>query len=150
MTISDKLGKCCYSKAGERYGYQRYRENLSDNRVCDVCFHDTGFHEKEKENEETVAPVAPAISSSILNQVLTGQALEEESITNELSQTFSQQNSSTRSRRGAFRNFDPVFAITNYNLTQSNRNRNRREVSAREPRETLVQIILLSDVGYSL
>ncbi|SRR6266498_4101524 len=143
MTNYDKLGKCCYSEAGERCGCQRYRMNFSNEHICDVCFHDAGFHEKE--NEETIIPAVPA-ASSLLNQVLAGRALEEESIANELSQTFSHRNSSTstRSRRINQRSFDPSI------VQHTSRNRNRREVVIREPRETPIQIILLPDVGQSL
>jgi hypothetical protein len=86
----------------------------------------------------------------LLNQVLTGQALEEQSIANELSQTFTRNfsNSSIRSSRRnnrSLRNFDPVQGAAYYNMPIG-RNR-RREDSVRE---SLVQVILLPDIGYEL
>src|SRR5437868_424660 len=91
-------------------------------------------------------------SNSLLNQVLAERALEEKSIANELSQTFSHRNlanPSTRSRRnnqGSIRTFDPA-ASTNFNLIQSTSRRNRRMEVVKE---MLVQTILLPDVGQSL
>ncbi|CAB4431542.1 unnamed protein product [Rhizophagus irregularis] len=57
-----------------------------DNFICDVCFHDNGFHERESASAiptyaiptSTSTVSAPAAAqNSLLNQVLTGQALEE-------------------------------------------------------------------------
>jgi hypothetical protein len=79
---NSRLGKCYFLEAGERCGCQCYRANSQDNFICDVCFHDSGFHEREN------IPAAPAvltrgipistvsrpaaIQNSLLNQVLTG------------------------------------------------------------------------------
>jgi hypothetical protein len=143
----NKLGKCCYLEAGERCGCQRYRVNFSEELICDVCFHDRGYHEKDK---ETAA--VPATNSSLLNQVFSGRALEEEAIASELNRTFSNRNtvnSYTRSRREPITNFDPIAATTNYNITQNSRSRSRSRI-IREPKETRIQMILLPDYGHIL
>lgn len=133
-----KLGKCCLIVTGDRCGCQCYRANTSDETVCDVCWHDIGFHERGEESK-TAGP------ASLLNQVLSGQALEEESIASELSQTFSRRNfanSSIKPRRnnqGSYRTFDPTVA-------NFNNRRNRRETT----KEMLIQTILLPDFGKSL
>lgn len=157
-----RLGKCCFLEAGERCGCQCYRTNSQDNFICDVCFHDSGFHERQNISATpavsthatpTSTVSAPAAAqNSLLNQVLTGHALEEQSIANELSQTFTRRNfsnssirSSRRNNQGSLRNFDPVQGAAYYNMPIG-RNR-RREDSVRE---SLVQVILLPDVGYEL
>ena len=145
-----KLGKCCFIEAGDRCGCQCYRENISDQHTCDVCFHDAGFHEKV--DDEKPMP------NSLLNQVLAGQALEEQSIANELSQTFSRRNLANPSvgarrnlynfsNQGSSINFDPVSGATNYSLMQG---RNRRRRQEEIIRETCIQVILLPDVGFTL
>ena len=152
---NQKLGRCCYLEAGERCGCQRYRVDTRHEHICDVCSHDSGFHEKKK--EETTIPVVPAFTSaistrpavisapstsdSLLNQVLSGQALEEQSIANELRQTFTRRNLTNRTQRGSFKNFDPATTIT-----QSNRNRRREDVV----KEFLIQVILLPDFGFEI
>ena len=145
MANHDKLkfGKCCLMVTGDKCGCQCYRPHTSDETLCDVCWRDIGFHEREKE-DKTAPP-------SLLNQVFSGRALEEESIASELSQTFSHRNLSNpvRSRKnnqGSIRTFDPA-ATTNFNLIQSTSRRNRRMEVVKE---MLVQTILLPDVGQSL
>ncbi|CAG8695288.1 7573_t:CDS:2 [Rhizophagus irregularis] len=73
-------------KGGERCGYQCYRAYSQDNFICDVCFHNNGFHERGSASAiptyaiptSTSTVSAPAAAqNSLLNQVLTGQALEE-------------------------------------------------------------------------
>jgi len=135
------VGKCCRIEFGDRCGCQCYRATTSDNTLCDVCFHNIGFHERDEE-KKTATP------SSLLNQVLSGQTLEE-SIASELNQTFSHRNftsSSTRPRRGSYRTFDPATAA-NFNLSQSFNRRNRRVEAIKE---MLIQTILLPDFGESL
>src|SRR3954447_16582229 len=91
-------------------------------------------------------------SKFFLCPALAGRALEEESIANELSQTFSHRNlanPSARARRnyqGSIRTFDPA-AATNFNVIQSTSRRNRRVEST--IREAHIQVILLPDVGNS-
>jgi len=143
------IGKCCYLEGGERCTCQCYRVNTQDEYLCDVCFHDIGYHERQYRETIVSTTSTPNIStsrsSSILNQVLTGQALEEQSIANELSQTFSHRNPSIRPRRNQ-RNFDPVSGLTNYNAIHGSRNRRRGEII----RESLIQVILLPDFGHEL
>ena len=124
---NSKLGKCYFLEAGERCGCQCYRANSQDNFICDVCFHDSGFHEREN------IPTAPAVPS-LLNRVLTGQALEDQSIANELNATFTRRNlanssvrSSRRNNQGSLRNFDPVQGAAHYSMYVG-RNRRREEV----------------------
>src|SRR4051812_29440432 len=98
-------------------------------------------------------PSAISSSNSLLNKVLTRRALEEESIANELSQTFSHRNlanPSARARRNyqeSIRTFDSA-AATNFNvIIQSTSRRNSRVEST--IREAHIQVILLPDVGNS-
>src|SRR4051794_16683177 len=159
---NSRLGKCYFLKAGERCGCQCYRANSQDNFICDVCFHDSGFHERENIPAASAVPTRgiptstvsgpAAAQNSLLNQVLTGQALEKQSIANELSQTFTRRNlvnssvrSSRRNNQGSLRNFDPVQGAAHYNMYVG-RNKRREEVV----RETLVQAILLPDIGHEL
>lgn len=81
-----KTWKCCFLEGGEICGCQCYRAYSQDNFICDVCFHDNGFHERENASAiptyaiptSTSTVSAPAAAqNSLLNQVLTGQALEE-------------------------------------------------------------------------
>ena len=140
-----KFGKCCFIEASERCGCQRYRANLTEENICDICFHNIGFHEKIE--EETV--------SSITSSLLMARKVSEEFIANELNQTFSQRNTSNsfnRSRRnnqGLLKNFDPMTTAPNNNSILNRISRNRKEV-IREPWSSLIQIILLPEFGPSL
>ncbi|GES79894.1 hypothetical protein GLOIN_2v1469659 [Rhizophagus clarus] len=133
---NSNLGKCCFLEG----------ENISAAPAVSTYAIPTST------STSTVsAPVTAR--NSLLNQVLTGQALEEQSIANELSQTFTRRNfsnssvrSSRRNNQGSQRNFDPVQGAASYYNMHVGRNRGREE----SIRESLVQVILLPDIGREL
>ncbi|CAB5181155.1 unnamed protein product [Rhizophagus irregularis] len=109
-------GKCCAIESSERCGCQRFIA-LNNGKTCEVCNHHYGYHEDKEENrllsnrqrvstldelytqsnnsnitqtfdnQETDTSLS---TNSVLNQLLAGRALEEQSIANELSKTFAQ------------------------------------------------------------
>lgn len=113
--MSVSLGKCCYIEDGERCGCQRFIAFEENRKNCEVCSHHSGYHEDtevdsnrkristldelylQPNNSNIIQENNTSLPNSILNQLLTGQALEEQSIANELSRTFAQNRSSSRS-----------------------------------------------------
>jgi hypothetical protein len=88
--------------------------------------------------------------TSVLNQLLSGRALEERSIANELNETFTRNknylSTSTSSSIGTRPNFDSVLASNYYN---SNKNKRRKHMDAKI-KETCITIMVLPDVGDEL
>src|SRR5581483_10274712 len=89
-------------------------------------------------------------NTSILNQLLTGKALDEQAIANELSSTFirnknhlTASSTSSINTRGTRTNFDPS------NYDDSNRNKRRKNVNTKI-KEICITVIVLPWVGDEL
>jgi hypothetical protein len=106
--------------------------------------------------DELYSPYNSNITSgtSMLNQLLSGRALEEQSIANELNETFTRNknhlSTSTSSTMPSMRrtrpNFDSVLSSNYYN---SNRNKRRKNLDAKI-KETCITVIVLPDIGDEL
>ena len=115
------FGKCCYTESSERCGCQRFTALSNDERTCEACYHHSSYHEDIENkisnpniNKQRISTLdelyssyntnsnvsslnnQEASTSSLLNQLLTGRALEEQSIASELSRTFTQRTQSLK------------------------------------------------------
>ncbi|EXX57301.1 hypothetical protein GLOIN_2v1469659 [Rhizophagus irregularis DAOM 181602=DAOM 197198] len=157
-------GKCCAIESSERCGCQRFIA-LNNGKTCEVCNHHYGYHEDKEENrllsnrqrvstldelytqsnnsnitqtfdnQETDTSLS---TNSVLNQLLAGRALEEQSIANELSKTFAQ---------SRLVNNNQLFDLS----LQMNRNKRRKHVEIKPKiKEMCVTVIVLPDVGPQL
>lgn len=166
------FGKCCHIESGDRCGCQRFIALENDEKNCEACYHHSSYHEDIKENDinrsnnrkristldELYSPCNnPNISSSqetgnsLLNQLLSGRALEEQSIASELSRTFSRNQNQNRlttsssSIGGLATDFDPFLGASNY---RSSKNKKRKNIE--KVKEMCITIIVLPNIGVEL
>jgi len=177
--INRNFGKCYALVNGERCGCQRFII-VNDSKMCEVCNHHYGYHEDKEDdnksnnngqrvpttldefysrhnnsnvlsNQETDASLS---SNSILNQLLSGRALEEHSIANELNRTFTQNQFAASTEIRASNNnqgvFNPSLGFSNYSLQQ--RGKRRRHLETKEPKfkEMCISVIVLPEVGQQI
>jgi len=171
-TQSDKLfGKCCHIESGDRCGCQRFIALENDEKNCEACYHHSSYHEDIKEINTNRLNNKPRIQTldelyspsynnsnisssqetgnSLLNQLLSGRALEEQSIANELSRSFTQnQNHLTTTSSSSGRlatNFDPFSGASNYRNSRSKKRKNMDNI-----KQTCITAIVLPNIGIEL